>query len=310
MTATGTEILAVVGRQMTDPVLEDLFQRLDIIWRPDVGPDRRNDWIATANVEFGFEDFGYFGAQDAAARGQPAILQQVCFYAARPGESHDPPIGLPGNLDFAHDRVEVRKRLIPQASSVRLGRRDAFEIEGLTFSVAYNDATSVDVLLVLMERASRKNLAVPPLSSSELLSYIGLPWYDRALRRRLYSLTAAEGAIGQVKKHGSCNLIREAAVRLLYDRSGTTWTLSGFELYRHRVLDAADWQGDLPYGITFHDSSAELTRKLGVKPSFWREDDLDAFGSWSLAELDIAVTFDLIVNLVSSVKYKRRVAAG
>jgi hypothetical protein len=307
MSAEGEEILSVLGRQMTDPVLEDLFHRLDIVWRPEVGPDRRNDWIATANVEFGFEDFGYFTGQDAMPRGQAAVLQQVCFYAARPGESHDPLIGLPGNLDFAHDRQEVRRRLTRQASSIRLGRRDAFEIGGATFSVAYNDATSnIDVLLVLMERASRKSLAVPPLNSSELLSYLGLRWYDRALRRRFYSLTEAEGAVGQVKKHGTCNLIREAAVRLLYDRSNPTWTLSGFEVYRHRVLDSADWLGNLPHGLTFYDSPAQMSQKLCVEPSFWHEGDLEAFGSWSVSELDIAVTFDMIINLVSSVRYERR----
>jgi hypothetical protein len=300
------ELAQLLSREFEDPQMQRLLQRLDVPWKPQVTAERRDDWITFANVELGFEDPAYFKALGAApARGSP-ILQQVCFYAPRPADPAVRTLQPPMGLTFLTQRAEARALLDPKAVSRRYGLRDVFEFEGYTASLAYvASSATVDTMLLLADRATRPSRADPTFGFAEIRSCFDLPWYHPTLRGRFYSLTHNIDAIGQIKSHGTFSLVREAGLRLLFEKSAVSWVLRGCEIYRSRVLDAATWMGDLPCELEFGDSPEGVTGKLGSPPDEWRAGDLEAYGSWHAAHLNIVVTFDLIVNLIASIRVTR-----
>ncbi len=301
---TGDDLLPLLGKQASDPALARLLDGPRVQWRPQVSDLRTNDWVAVANTELGFEDVGYFNATEGKQADSAPVLQQVSIYAPNRGPSRDATITLPEGLDFAQKRDQVRSQLAPKASAARLRRRDVFEIGGVTYVVTYDQVSSIDSLLMSVERASRRNRANPPLGFSELRGFMGLRWYSPVLRSRLYGLAASAGSVAQIKDHGTCNLIREAGLRLLFKRGNITWSLAGCEIYRHRVLDAADWQGDLPGGLIFSDTARNISAKLCTTPKLWQEHEFDAVASWTVGGATVTVTFDTIVNLISSVRFE------
>src|SRR5579871_850523 len=101
---TGDDLVSMLGMQATEPVVMEMFRNLVIQWRPETSQSHRNDWIAVANAELGFEDATYFNAADSASRANSSVLQQICVYATRPGTSCDLIIQPPCAIDFAFTR--------------------------------------------------------------------------------------------------------------------------------------------------------------------------------------------------------------
>jgi len=300
MSSTGDELLPLLGKPLDDSLVGDLLTRLDVPWMPTTGPGKRNDWIAKGNLELGFEDFAWFHALDASPPGAAPVLQQLCFFA--PGAQTAQVVAPGFGVEFDWNRAQVRRWLSPRAQATRFAKRDAFDIGPLTVAIAFDEASSIiDSMLVLAARATRRPKADPPLGFAELAACFGREWYDAMLRSRLYALTDDDAALRQIKKHGSCNLIREAAVRLLYQRKERTWTLAGCEIYRDRVRDACTWTGEMPFGMSFHDLPDVVSAKLGRKPEREQTTDLESTMIWSLGEQRVVVTFDTIINLVSSI---------
>jgi hypothetical protein len=185
---------------------------------------------------------------------------------------------------------------------MRFSERDVFKLGHITVAVTYNKySLSVDSVLVLAERQVRPSKIKPVIGFVELVTYLGRNWYDALLRSRLYAIAETKAAHAEIKRHGSCNLIREAAVRLLYRRYGATWVLAGCEIYRDRVQNACRWEGDLPYGLAFDDLPTAVSTKLGRMPELESAGDLESFAIWSVDGLRVVVIFDQIINLISSI---------
>jgi len=288
-----------VGTRADDPDLQSLFADLGLPWRTQVGPDRPHDWVAVHNVELGFEfEPNYAGRR---AVGDPvSVLQQVSFYAPEAG-GRGQIIWPPLEVDYADTRERIRGHLGSKASSVRFASRDVFDFGGRCLVVQVHPSIDrIDSVLALAYRPSRPSAACPPLTFAELWSYIGRPWHDSTLRTRLYSLAASPDAIAQIQRHGTCSLIREAGIKLMFDGDTGSRRLCGIEVYRSRVLDAAEGVHDLPFNITFADSPDDISRKLDGPPAWRRDTNLQSQAWWPLADCRLLATFDLVLNLVSS----------
>jgi hypothetical protein len=86
----------------------------------------------------------------------------------------------------------------------------------------------------------------------------------------------------------------------MFDGDTGARRLCGIEVYRSRVLDAAEGVHDLPFNIAFADSLDDISRKLDGPPA-WRQDtNLQSQAWWPLADCRLLVTLDLVLNLVSS----------
>jgi hypothetical protein len=305
MNDLGTQLVAALGAPLDDGRVKHVLESLGMHWLPETSKTQIDDWLKVGNVELGFEDADYFNGRKPSNEPAAPVLFQVCFFEPEPDAvslRQLPPLG----LNYSDRRDNVRKSLAHQAQASRLGRRDVFEIGDLTFVVGYRqDTDGLDTLLVLHPSLPRASLLQPPLLFTELQAYMGRPWYDSELRSRLYSLTKAEGATGQIKRHGTCDLVRESGVRLLYEERARTWHLCGAEIFRSRVREAATWVGGLPFGLAFDSTLADITAKLGSPPQVERNSDLDGYAWWTIGEERLLVTFDWILNLISSMTLAR-----
>lgn len=303
MSTNGDELLTLLGERLDNPAVIEALERIDVPWRPEVSPSKPLDWISTGNLELGFSDFVWFHALDTVPSNVAPVLQQICFYA--PGANTARIFAPAYFIQFGWDRMAVRRHLAPRAQAMRFGRRDVFEVGPRTISITYNEQSScIDSVLVLAALETRPTKAQPPIGFSELSQYFGRPWYDAQLQSRLYALSGSDAELGQIEKHGTYNLMREAAVRLLFHRAEPTCVLSGCDIYRDRVRDACSWSGDLPYGLAFHDTPHDVAGKLRHDPEREIPGDLESIVCWSMRELHLLVTFDLIVNLISSISVR------
>jgi len=299
MSAVADELVGLLGRSVSDPQLTRAFERLPNPWLPKIEPPERHDWIVVGNVELGFEAAAHFHAYETATSPQPPVLEQVCFYTPSSGlrKVNEPPFG----LRYGMARADVRHALAPLANASRLRKRDVFELGALTAVIGYTAQESLDSVLVLASRGERVSLAEPPLGFREIAQFFGRTWYDDTLRSRLYALTAVEGAVAQIKKHGTLDLVAEAGVRLLFLKTDESRVLNGVEIYRSRVNDAPKWASDLPLGIEFTDSITDVSCKLGSQPQSAHDEDLEGRATWARDDFRIVVVFDLIVNLIASI---------
>src|SRR4029077_14939035 len=108
MNVSPDDLAALVGRTLSDDAVRTAFSGLEIPWLPEIKPPAHNDGLTSRNVEFGFEDFAYFHAQDTAGE-QPPVLEQICFYAPRDGSTAVIPP--PKNLRYGLQRTQVRQLL-------------------------------------------------------------------------------------------------------------------------------------------------------------------------------------------------------
>jgi hypothetical protein len=302
MNVSSDDLAALVGRTLSDDAVRTAFSSLAIPWLPEIKPPAHSDWLTSRNVEFGFEDFAYFHAEDAAGE-RPPVLEQICFYAPRAESTAVIPP--PKNLSYGLQRAEVRKRLDGGAAIMRLRKRDVYEYSEYSLVAAYDRAEVLDSVLVVARRGERPSEARPPLGFAELKGYFDRPWHDPALRARLYPLAESAEAIAQIKKHGSCDLVRRAGLQLLFRRADESSVLIGAEIYRSRVRDAARWDGDLPFGLAFTDSVNDVSQKLGSAPMSENERDLQGNATWSIDGMRVVVVFDLILNLIASITVAR-----
>ncbi len=300
MTVDSDALAGLVGGPVTDEAARGAFASLAVPWEPHVDPSTQKGWLVIGNIELGFEGFASFHALEVD-QPDPLVVEQVCFYAPRDatGEVMPPPRA----LEYGMRRDEARERLARDASAGRLGRRDAYEFPEHTVVLAYDAVDALDSVLVLAWRGERLSVAEPPLGFAELAQYFGRPWHDSTLRQRLYVLADSPESLAQIKKHGTCDLIRRAGLQLLFKSVGDAWLLIGVEIYRSRVKEAAKWSGDLPFGIAFTDSVEIIAAKIGAAPSSQHAEDLQGRAVWSLGAVRVVVIFDLVVNLVASITY-------
>lgn len=291
---------ALLGARLDEERMVRLLDALDVHWRPMPTKVRSHDWISIGNAELGFELAESFTGKASAAEAQAPVLQQVSLFAPRPGHS-GPVFAPPFGLSFSSSALEVRNRLQAFATSCRFDLRDTFDIDGrVAVAQAHPETALLDCLLLLIPRPPRPSKAIPAVGFEELKAWLGRPWHDEELRQRLYSLAESDRAVSQIKRHGSCDLVKEAGVRLLYERAGETWLLAGAEFFRARVQDAASVR-DLPFGLAFEDMLVDVNRKLGGAPG-WRADaDLETRAWWPHGACRVSLVFDRVVNLVSSV---------
>lgn len=301
MSTDSDVIVGLVGKTFADPEVAALWQRLDVPWLPKVEPPARQDWVSVGNVEFGFEEFAYF--HDVAIDGPP-VLEQVCFYAPR-GVAITRIMPAPFGLEYGVDRAQARRAIEGRAAQRRLALRDVYEFEAFTVVLAYDSEEVLESVLVLGRRGEHASRVVPPMDFVELHSYFGRPWYDEMLRTRFYSLSDSEHSVKQIKRHNTCDLVREAGLKLIFKKTEATWALIGCEIYRARVRDAATWHGDLPAGIDFTDSANDVTRKLGSEPEREFTEGLQGHAAWTRNGLRLVIVFDHIVNLIASITVAR-----
>ena len=291
-------LTGVVGQPLMDAEVRALLDDMQVPWVPTIKPPSRSDSLTVRNVELVFEDFEYFsGAQPSGATA--LVLAHLCFYSPEPGTvgAAPPPLG----LTFGSDRHQNREQLAGRGRSSRFGTRDAYELDAFTVVLAYDRADALDSMLLLGRRGERATRAQPPLGFREVSALFGRPWYDDALRSRLYTLADSPSALQEIKRHGTCDLVKEAGLRLLYREAAETRVLDGVEIYRSRVRDAATWNGDLPFGIDFNDSEDDVSRKVGIAPVKSGVRGLERYTRWSLNDVGLLVVFDTVVNLIASI---------
>ena len=311
-------LLRLLGHQAKDPSVERAFVQLRTQRRPQLDPedpDVTRDWVLVRRkgVELGFVDELFFQHREKWKRRRkdvPLLLCQIYFYTER-DDIADFTETLPFGLRWSDSRTEARRKLMAFESSRRSYIKDAWDPAGYRMTLDYKKGgKGIDSIVCQLEPKPwpEKGRVQPALRIADWISFLGLPAASRALRERLRPLNLAERiAEGddeyEVDFRYECGLelyfIEAKELKLLRRPVVTKRTelvFASVTFLRSRELDARQWTGELPNGLSFDDTQETMREKMGRPPNKVDDDTFSGLSLWNYPAFSVEVTYDNIQN--------------
>ncbi len=167
--------------------------------------------------------------------------------------------------------------------------------------------------------ASRRHAKVP--SPDDVLASLGLPLSSPLLKNAFESVMY-ESKLHEASSHGEMDFSRSdgfelyavpaKALRLGRPISAppASLCLAGAR-YRHDLdFKSAQWQGPLPFGITFDDGPDTVQAKVGRAPDSESRDEMEGFHRWEFPTHDLHVLYSLAEDHVYRVTLLGKVEEG
>ena len=165
-----TDLLALLGRYNTDPLVEAALRYYAVRNRPEVEIDDEDadgpvvetqSWVknSRAGIEFGFDDeAAWIGLDETEFGKRPMVLTQIYLYGRHDGvRPYQEP--LPFGLQISDDRLTVRKKLTRFEPTRHSHVTDAWDTPEFRMTVSYADGEVCVGVVVCMLREP----ALPPL---------------------------------------------------------------------------------------------------------------------------------------------------
>jgi hypothetical protein len=317
------QFLALLGRRADDPAFEAAFAALHTRRRPELDPEDRDalrDWVVVRKhgLELGFVDEIFFLAGEKWRRrrkGVPLILDQVYFYTAFDDISTFAG-RLPFNLQWSNTRVQTRQKLLPYEKTRRSYRKDTWDVPGYRMTLDYKEdgATIASIVCQLgLKPWPEKGRVQPILGIADWLGLFGLPPTSPTLRKRLLPLKLQEW-FKQGGDEYEANFTFECGLELYFAPfktleltqeplvvKRTDLVFAAVQFLRARDLDARQWTGELPIGLSFDDTQEMMVNKVGRAPDYQVDNRFSGTAVWHFPKYSLEVYYNNIDNHLARV---------
>jgi hypothetical protein len=320
---TGSELIALLGKEATDPEVVEALADLEILWPPELeepedDPDEEPDWYvwrpsSKNGFEFGFQDEAHLRARDTDLRGKgPLILSQVYFYGEHEGV-HPFAGELPYGLQLAEPLTAARDKVTKVIGAPpRIHRRAVWD--GPDARLVLQHVPGRDLLDSLLVKLRPDDWPAPdpapPLPRiDQMIALFGQAWYAPPMRALFFPLGLGQGG-RDIAIHRNADL-RAHGLELYFFRDKNRDDdnplkdkgagLSAFKLFGPRYQDARGWTGTLPHGLTFMDAYPDLVRKMGRKPDDEHDENLSGYAVWVMPAYTLHILYDNVDNVLSAV---------
>lgn len=317
-----TDLLALLGRPVTDPLVEAALRYHAVRNRPEVEIDdeiadgpvvETQSWVKNSRggIEFGFEDeASWIGLDETEFGKRPMLLTQIYLYGQHPNVRPYPYL-LPFGLKLSDDRATVRRKMDAIGSNRHSYVRDTWDMQGNLVVVSYaaGDNCIDCVLCELMEPPLPPlgyTLAAPP-SIESLVALLGMALSDPAVGQTLNPL-GLQDHLEQIRETNTCDLcdphglmVEFTAARPARGGKAQEALLMGMTFCRERELEARAWRGGLPFELSFEDSPETAERKLGRPPDERMDDDYSGIALWHEPDFSLRVFYSTVENRLARV---------
>jgi len=316
------ELLALLGRTTTDPVVEETLRYYEVRNRPEVEVDEEDadgpivetqSWVKNSRrgIEFGFQDeAAWIGLDETEFGKRPMVLTQIYLYGQHEGVRpyQDP---LPFNLQLSDDRMTVRKKLAGLESTRHSHIRDRWDASDFRMTVAFTEGDrSIDFVVCSLREPPLPALpyaiaSVPKIES--VVEALGRPLSDPVLTR-VFGPLGLHDRIDEIKQTSEADLRNPYGVALGFskpidgvNRAAREVVLSSVTLYEERELGARRWPGELPSGIRFDDSPETVVRRFGRGPDYQADSEFDGYAVWQEPSCTFLILYNNMENWVGRV---------
>ena len=320
----GDDLLSLIGLPAHADMVQASLNTLAHRMQPELDPDDDDslvDWVTVneLGLEYGFEDEAYLYALDPALRRVgPLVLSQLYFYGETPNTMPFP-FPLPFGLKFADDRNAVRHKLAPYEATRRSYIRDAWMARGFWITVAYRgDPGTVESVFCHLPYTPWPPLPTDAARIAEFTPEVfaemfGRRWSNVDLMTRFAPL-GFEDKLPEARSEGVADLKLRHGLELSFapsrqvpaadQRRPDVLAFAEATLYASRELDAREWAGPLPRGLTFADTQTDLMEKIGVEPAEHEDDQLSGLAVWHFEQYTLAVLYSNLENRLLRVTIK------
>jgi hypothetical protein len=313
------DLLALLGRYNTDPLVEGALSHYAVRNRPEVTVDERvadgpvvetQSWVknSRAGIEFGFDDeAAWIGLDETEFGKRPMLLTQIYMYGQHDGVRpyQDP---LPFGLQLSDDRVTVRKKLNALESTRHSHVRDTWDAPGFRVTVAFTEGDrSIDFVICTLREPALPALgyALQPVPAVErLVGLLGRPISDSAIRLAFDPL-GLEDQVEHIKDTCEADFRNPYGFSLVFSapidtigRDLREIVLSRVTLYQERELDARAWPAELPYAIRFDDSPETAVGKVGRPPDIQDDESFSGHAVWHESTLTLHIFYSTMENRI------------
>lgn len=275
---SGDSLLPLLGLNADNAEIRHLLDAVAHRMEPELDPEDPEslfDWICINEIglELGFGDDAYIRALDEDRRHTaPPVLFQLYFYGDT-AKTKPFPFPLPLGLSFDDNSAVVRQKLSKFEHTRRSYIRDAWRLPEFDVTVAYHQQTnrleSVYCHLPFAPWPPRADDVRLVESVAELTSLFGRRWSDPELMLRFPQLNL-QSKIAEIRSQHEADFRKTYGLELMFTdaermKSGTAPALvfGAVTFYASRELDARQWDGPLPFGLSFSDSQRTAFEKVG-----------------------------------------------
>lgn len=312
---TVSDLLASLGLRGDEDSFGAVLTNLGTVATPSLDedePDQHFDWvlIRRRGLEIGFADAAYFdGLPRALWRTGGLLLQQVTFYntgrervSAYDGE-------LPYGLQWSDSREQACARLSAFESSRRSYLTDRWDIGPQRLVLAYKHG--IDVLDSVHVKLRAPSLppapySLPAFANNQWHNLFGLSADSSELQAALGPLDLSSHTEIFDSDEREIDLLGEAGLIFYFARAdrlqlrnrprGRALVLGAVKFHRERDLDARQYQGELPFGLRFDDSPAQLEVRVGRPPVKRKDGPLTGYARWHLEHCSLQVLYSTVEN--------------
>lgn len=314
-------LLGLLGRTADDSAVEAALQELRTRRRPQLDPTDRDavmDWVLVRRqgVEFGFVDDVFYHAGPKSHRRRPGVplrLWQLYFYTQREDVS-DFKGQLPFHLAWSDTRENARLKMKPLQHTLRPYAKDVWDAPEFRVVLEYKEEGTLDN--VLCERPLRpwpeEGRRQPVLTIADWMALFGIPAGSEALRQKLQPLDFAR-RLEDSEPH-EVEFLFECGLELYFAKAGdlklkerpvpvrkTDRVFAAVQFFRSREMDARQWAGPLPFGLSFDDTQASLFEKMREKPVEHEDEKFSGYARWKFPEAEVRVQYSNVENHLLSV---------
>jgi len=319
---TGQDLVDLLGRASDDADVVDALAEYGVRWPPvldlpEDGTDDEEDepdWYvwrpsSARGIEFGFQDRAHFEADDPSLRGEgDLLLTSIAFFGQH--QDVDPFAGrLPWSLELSDSRTRVREKLNVLEASPRVHLRDVWEAGDRRVIVQHTRRDTIANVLVRLPSRPWPDPEPAPIARpnpAQLRAMFDMHWHEEPMKKWLFPLGLGEcGTDIAIHRHAD---LGHHGLELYFFRDPSRAddspikdkgaVMRGVKFLANRAYDAAQWQGDLPFGLSFLTAYPDLVAAVGRKPDELADDDLGGYALWHFDDFTMHVEHDNVDNLL------------
>ncbi len=313
------DLLALLGRNNADPLVEAALIHYAVRNRPDVEIDEDDpdgpvvetqSWVknSRAGIEFGFHDeAAWIGLDETEFGKRPMLLTQIYLYGQHEGVRPYQEL-LPFGLRLLDDRVTVRKKLEALESTRHSYIRDTWDAPGFRMTVSYSDGERcIGFVLCTLREPPLPTLGyalaqVPSVAS--LVELLDRPLGDPGIQQALAPL-GLQDRVEQIEETGEADFRNPYGLTLDFiDPSAQPpgpveeVVLSTITFLQERELDSRAWPGELPYAISFDDSPEMAVAKIGRPSDNHVDGDVSGYAMWHDPTFSVHIFYSTMDNRI------------
>lgn len=298
------------------PLLEDIFTALETLRRPKItrSDDRQwFDWllIRRKGIELGFVNKAYFEATPEYEWGRgPSLIFQVYLYTSNFNENTEILTftgQLPHNLKFTDSRVQTQKKL-DSYSRRESQQTDCWDTESYRLHIRYTstEKSIESVTLSLPLRPFPEEGRIPcNISFQDWIGLFGENIDSTVIKKAVAPLNIRQRML-ELDDKREADFTFESGFEMYFQDNIKTnknsrqhkydLVFAAVKFFRARDRDARQWNGELPYGLSFNDSPPKVLEIIKTSPVIKEEGRLTGFFLWHFTTHSLHILYSTFDN--------------